>query len=293
MNYYSEIKDILIKNEVSRKVREYYANKNDLSTYYEVGKLLSEAGKHYGEGVIKEYAARLTIELGKGYSQRNLRNMRQFYKVSEKWQTLSAKLSWSHLCEILWFDEKKYFYYVKIIEEQNLSIRQLRDKIRSNEYERLPECTKAKLINRAKLEVTDFIKDPIILNKKQDYNKISELALKEIIMNDLDNFLNQLGSGFCYIGNEYKIRIGNSFNYIDILLFNIIFNCYVVVELKINKLTKQDIGQIMIYMNYVDERVKMINQDKTIGIIVCKENDKYLIKYSSDSRIHAITYELV
>ena len=296
MNYYSEIKDILIKNEVSRKVREYYANKNDLSTYYEVGKLLSEAGKKYGEGIIKEYSIRLTKEIGKKYDISTLFKMRKFYVLFgiEKVAPLEPQLSWSHYLKLLAIkDSNEINYYINECINHNYSRRQLELIIKNNEYERLPECTKAKLINRAKLEVTDFIKDPIILNKKQDYNKISELALKEIIMNDLDNFLNQLGSGFCYIGNEYKIRIGNSFNYIDILLFNIIFNCYVVVELKINKLTKQDIGQIMIYMNYVDERVKMINQDKTIGIIVCKENDKYLIKYSSDSRIHAITYELV
>ena len=112
-------------------------------------------------------------------------------------------------------------------------------------------------------------------------------------MNDLDNFLNQLGNGFCYIGNEYKIKIGNIYNYIDILLFNIVFNCYVVVELKINRLKKQDIGQIQVYMNYINEHVKTFNHDKTIGIIVCRYNDKYLIKYSSDTRIHAISYEIV
>ena len=123
MNYYNEIKQELINNEINRKVKNYSINKSDLNTYYNVGKLLLEAGKAYGEGIIREYSKWLISELGKGYSQRNLRNMRQFYKISKKWQTLSAKLSWSHFCEILWFDDNKFLYYIKIIEEQNLSIR--------------------------------------------------------------------------------------------------------------------------------------------------------------------------
>ena len=129
MNYYEDIKNELINNEINRKVKNYSINRSDLNTYYNVGKMLSEAGKHYGEGIIKEYSKKLTSELGKGYSQRNLRNMRQYYIVSEKWQTLSAKLSWSHYCEILWYEEPKFIYYVKICCEQNLSIRQLRKKI--------------------------------------------------------------------------------------------------------------------------------------------------------------------
>ena len=123
MNYYNEIKQELINNEINRKVKNYSINKSDLNTYYNVGRLLLVAGNKYGEGIISEYSSKLIKELGKGYSQRNLRNMRQFYKTSKKWQTLSAKLSWSHFCEILWFDDNKFLYYIKIIEEQNLSIR--------------------------------------------------------------------------------------------------------------------------------------------------------------------------
>ena len=136
MNYYNEIKNELINNEITKRVKDYSKNKSDLTTAYNVGKLLSEAGKHYGENIIKEYSKRLTTELGKGYSQRNLRIMRQFYNVSQKWQTASAKLNWSHYCEILWFDKNKHLYYIKIIEEQNLSVRQLRERIKNKEYER-------------------------------------------------------------------------------------------------------------------------------------------------------------
>ncbi len=165
-NYYKAIKEQLINNEIYKKVKDYSKNKNELETYYNVGKLLSEAGKHYGEGIIKEYSNKLTKELGKGYSQRNLRNMRQFYNVSQKWQTVSAKLNWSHFCEILWFEDNKFLYYLKIIEEQNLSVRKLREKIKSKEYERLPESTKNKLITKEETNIEDFIKNPIN-NKKQ------------------------------------------------------------------------------------------------------------------------------
>ena len=116
--------------------------------------------------------------------------------------------------------------------------------------------------------------------------------MKELILEDIDSFLKELGEGFCYIGNEYKIKIGDSYNYIDILLFNIKYNCYVVVELKITELKKEYIGQIEIYMNYIDKNIKTIYQDKTIGLIIVKKGNKYIIEYSSDSRIYETTYLL-
>lgn len=293
MNYYEEIKVRLIDNEITKKVKDYSKNKSDLDTYYYVGKMLSEAGKHYGEGIIKEYSKRLTYELGRGYSQRNLRNMRQFYKISKKWQTMSAKLSWSHYCEILWFDDIKFQYYIKIIEEQNLSIRKLREKIKGNEYERLSIDVKNKLNNTNVFNVVDFIKSPIIIKNNYNYERVSENILKKIILEDIESFMNELGNNFCFIGSEYKIKLGDRYNYIDLLLFNIEFNCYVVVELKVVELRKEHIGQIEVYMNYIDMNVKKIYHDKTIGIIICKVNNKYIIKYCSDERIVACEYELL
>ena len=155
MNYYKEIKNELINNEITKRVKDYSKNRSDLNTYYKVGKLLLNAGNDYGEGIIKDYSIRLTKELGKGYSERNLRNMRQFYKVSIKWQTLSAKLNWSHYCEIIWFDDKKFIYYIKISEQQCLLVRQLRERNKNKEYERLPEETKIKLMNNVNTKVND------------------------------------------------------------------------------------------------------------------------------------------
>ena len=294
MNYYENIKTEILNNEITKKVKDYSKNKSDLTTYYNVGKLLSEAGKCYGEGIIKEYSERLTKEFGKGYSQRNLRNMRQFYYVSTKWQTLSAVLSWSIYCELIWFENiGKINYYIKICEQQNLSVRQLRERIKNKEYERLDDKTKYKLIKLEETKVNDFIKNPIIIKNNLNYEVISEKALQKMILEDIPAFLSELGSGFTFIRNEYPIKIGNNYNYIDLLLYNIEFNCYVVVELKITELKKEHIGQIEVYMNYIDKNLKTITQDKTIGIILCKKDNEFIMEYCSDERIKVRRYQLL
>lgn len=293
MDYYNEIKNELISNEINRKVKNYSINKSELNTYYNVGRLLLDAGKQYGESIIKKYSLRLTEELGPGYSQRNLRNMRQFYKVSQKWQTMSAKLSWSHYCEILWFDSKKFQYYVKITELNNLSIRQLREKIKSNEYERLPESTKNKLINQNESNVVDFVKNPIMIKNSNKYDIFSEKILQKLILENIENFLDELGDGFAFIKSEYSIRLKDRYNYIDLLLYNIKYRCYVVVELKATELKKAHTGQIMTYMNYIDKNIKSLDENDTVGIIICKQDNEYVIKYCSDDRIISREYELM
>ena len=293
MNYYNEIKNELVNNEINRKVKNYSINRNDLNSYYNVGKLLLDAGNQYGENIIKEYSLRLTEDLGPGYSQRNLRNMRQFYKVFQKWQTLSAKLSWSHYCEILWFDDNKFQYYIKITELNNLSIRQLRERIKSNEYERLPKSTKNKSVEQKESDIVDFIKNPILIKNSNKYDIFSEKVLQKLILEDIENFLEELGIGFTFIKSEYPIKLGNRYNYIDLLLYNIKYRCYVVVELKITELKKEHTGQIMTYMNYIDKNIKTIEENDTVGIIICKQDNKYVIKYCSDERIIAREYKLV
>lgn len=293
MNYYNEIKNELINNEINRKVKSYSINKSDLNTYYNVGKLLLDAGNQYGESIIKEYSLRLTEDLGPGYSQRNLRNMRQFYKVSQKWQTVSAKLSWSHYCEILWFDDNKFQYYIKITELNNLSIRQLRKRIKLNEYERLPEFTKNKLIEQKESNIVDFVKNPILIKNRNNYDIFSEKVLQKLILEDIENFLDELGNGFTFIKSGYPIKLNDRYNYIDLLLYNIKYKCYVVVELKVTELKKEHAGQIMTYMNYIDKNIKTIEENDTVGIIICKQDNKYVIKYCSDDRIIAREYELV
>ena len=122
---------------------------------------------------------------------------------------------------------------------------------------------------------------------------MSEKILKQLILEDISNFIKELGSGFSYIDNEYKIKIGNNYNYIDLLLFNYKFNCFVVVELKVTELKKEHIGQIHIYLNYINKNIKEFHQDETIGIIICKKDNKFIMEYCSDNRIYKTTYELI
>ena len=292
MNYYSEIKNELINNEITKKVKDYSKNRSDLTAYYNVGKLLSEAGKQYGEGIIKEYSKRLTNELGRGYTITRLKYMRRYYEVFEKGPTLSDLLSYSHYCELIWFEDiNKINYYIKISVEQNLSVRQLRELIKNNEYERLDDKTKQKLISSKKPSVVDFIKNPIAIKNTTNKEIISEKVLQKVILENIPAFLKKLGNGFTFVENEYKIKIGNNYNYIDLLLYNYKYNCFVVVELKVTELKKEHIGQIEVYMNYIDKNIREINQDKTIGIIICKKDNKFIMEYCSDSRILAREYQ--
>ena len=192
-------------------------------------------------------------------------------------------------------DVNEINYYINITEEYRLGVRELREKIKNREYQRLDDKTKLKLINKEETTVSDFIKNPIVIKNKYNINEeeISEKILQNLILEDIPCFLKELGTGFSFIENEYKIKIGNTYNYIDLLLFNIKYNCYVVVELKVTELKKEHIGQIQVYMNYIDENLRKVNQDKTIGIIICKQDNKYVIKYCSDDRIIAREYELV
>ena len=294
MNYYNEIKNELINNEINKKVKNYTINKSDLNTYYNVGKLFLEAGKNYGERIIKEYSTKLTNDLNIRYDVSSLNKMRKFYCLIKKMATVSPSLSYSHYVELLPYNDlNKVRYYIKITEEQNLSIRQLRIKIKSNEYERLPEETKDKLSMTQEANIIDFVKNPIIIKNSSNYEIISEKILQKLILEDIESFMKELGDSFCFIGSEYKIRLDNTFNYIDLLLFNIEFNCYVVVELKVTELKKEHIGQLQVCINYINENLRKINQDKTIGIIICKQDNKYVIKYCSDDRIIARKYELV
>ena len=295
MNYYDEIKKNLIKCEVYDKSKDFTKNRNRVITYFENGKLLYEAGSTYGKNIIKQYSEKLIVEVGKKYNERTLYRMRKFYEVfnNEKLTPLVSKLNWSNLIVLLSLKNiYEIKYYIDICEKNKLSKRQLQEKIKSKEYERLSEGVKEKLKEEQQLVIGDLIPNPIII-KSDNGTKLSEYALKQVILNNLDDFLRQLGNGFTYVGNEYKIMLGNRPNYIDMLLFNTEYNCFVVTELKVTGLKKEHLGQIQVYMNYIDKYVKSIHHDKTIGIIVVKKDNKYVIEYSSDPRIISREYELV
>ena len=207
---------------------------------------------------------------------------------------MATLLTWSHYVELLPLkDINKISYYIKICNQRNLDVRSLRNAIKSNEYERLSEETKNKLVTNEELKLPDLVPDPLLIKSEFNIEQLTEYALKQSILNNLDNFLTQLGNGFSYIGNEYKMKVGNNYNYIDLLLYNFKYKCFVVIELKVTELKKEHTGQIMTYTNYIDKNIKTIEENDTVGIIICKQDNKYVIKYCSDDRIIAREYELV
>jgi len=293
MNYYNEIKETLIKNEIYKKTKDYSKNKSDLISYYEVGKLLIEAqgGEErakYGNKLIKEYSIKLTKELGKGYNVTSLKRMRQFYLIIQKGAPLAHQLTWSHYIELLPIkDIEKTKYYINMVGELSLSRMELRERIKSNEYERIGY--KEELSNP---KVNTLIKNPIIIKTNKIPEKITEYAIHQFILEDMKGFLKQLGVGFAYFNDEVKIKIGNNYHYIDFLLFNIKFNCYVVVELKITKALPEHVGQIKKYINYVDKHIKELSNNDTVGVILCKDGNKIVMDYCTDPKIFTTTYEI-
>lgn len=293
MNYYNEIKKELIDNELNKKVKDYSKNKYEIQKYYNVGKLLLEAGNNYGDGIIKEYSKKLTSEIGKKYSVRYLFDIRKLYLFA-KVHPVGAQLTMSHY-RILFplNDDNEIDYYINQTNNRNLSKRELEAIIKSNEYRRLPQDTKNKLNKKEKSSVVDFVKNPIQIKNNWNKEIISEKLLQKLILEDISYFLEELGEGFTFIKNEYKIRIDDRYNYIDLLLYNIKYKCYVVVELKVTELKKEHTGQIQTYMNYIDKNIKTIEENSTVGIIICKQDNEYVIKYCSDDRIIAREYEII
>ena len=295
MDYYKEIKNKIIDNETYERVKDYSKERHRVITYYEIGKLLNEAGGKYGDNIINEYSKKLIIEIGKKYNRRTLFRMRQFYRTfsNEKVSTLSTQLSWSHYSELLSIKtDDKLSYYLNLSITQNIGVRELRDKIKSKEYERLPDETKNKIIKEEKLEVKDLVPNPILIKNKNNIEIVTEKVLHNLILEDIPSFMKELGNGYSFIDDEYKIKIGDTYHKIDLLLFNIKYNAYVVVELKVSEFKVKYISQVQKYMNYIDKNIKEISNNSTIGILICKRENKYVIEYCSDERIVIRKYVL-
>lgn len=212
----------------------------------------------------------------------------------EKVSPVATQLSWSHYTELLTIkDENELMYYINITAEKRLSKRDLRQKIRNNEYRRLPLETKNKLAVDDKIDVKDLVPNPILIKNKNNIEIFTEKALHQLILEDIESFMKELGNSFSFIGSEYKIKIGDSTHRIDLLLFNIKYNCYVVVELKVTEFKAEYISQVQKYMNYIDKNIKEANNNGTIGILICKRENNFVIEYCSDDRIAIREYELV
>ena len=301
MNYYNEIKNILVDNAIGKKVREYKSNQKDLESYYNVGKLLVEAqgGEErakYGNGLIKEYSKRLTSELGKGYTVTRLKYMRTFYELVKKSPPLADQFknvntTWSNICEILYLKNiEEIKYYLNLSNKLCLTKRELRLRIKSNEYNRLSVEVKEKLKSNELVSTSEKVPSPVVLQNLKVDDKLTEKIVQKWIDENPTSFCEALGEGYTYVKSQYKIKIGSNYNYIDVLLFNVINMNYVVVEIKVTELKKEHIGQIETYMNYVDVNLKKDFHNKTTGILLVRENNKWLIKYINNDGILVRNY---
>ena len=295
--YYEEIEHLIKRNEVSKRVRKLEENYSLVETYWHIGKIIVEAQggstrAKYGNELIKKWSIKLTELYGKGYDASNLKRFRQFYLVFRKDGAVRHQLSWTHIRKLLPIkDENKRNYFINLCIKNNLSERELTREIKSNAYERLVDKPdKIDIIVPTKYSITTDMKNPIIIPVKSEVASEHDLELN--ILANLDFFFKQLGNGFLYAGHQYKISDGKNSYYVDILLFNYKMNAFVVVELKLRSLRKEDKAQMEFYMKLIDEQVKEAYHNKTIGIIISKESDEFIVNFVRQDDIIPLSYEI-
>ena len=295
--YYEEIEHLIKRNEISKRVRKLEENYSLVETYWHIGKIIVEAQggstrAKYGNELIKKWSIKLTELYGKGYDASNLKRFRQFYLVFRKDGAVRHQLSWTHIRKLLPIkDENKRNYFINLCIKNNLSERELTREIKSNAYERLVDKPdKIDIIVPVKQSITTDMKNPIIIPVKSEVASEHDLELN--ILANLDFFFKQLGNGFLYAGHQYKISDGKNFYYVDILLFNYKMNAFVVVELKLRSLRKEDKAQMEFYMKLIDEQVKEAYHNKTIGIIISKESDEFIVNFVRQDDIIPLSYEI-
>ena len=294
--YYQEIEHLIKRNEINKRARKLEEKNDTIVIYWQIGKTLVEAQggsrrAKYGNELIKKWSTKLTEIYGKGYDYTNLSRFRKFYLCFPILGT-ACQLSWSYYRYLISIkNENKRNYYINLCIKNHLTVRELRKEIKSNSYERLIDKeTKIDIITPTKYSITTDMKNPVIIPVQNEV--ISEHDLEINILANLDFFFRQLGSGFTYVGHQYKISDGKNYYYIDILLFNIKLNCYVCVELKMRKLKKEDKAQVEYYMKLVDQELKEIHHNHTIGIIITKESDEFIVNFVHQSDIVPLSYEL-
>ena len=303
MNYFKNIEELIIENEATKKANNLRDNSNILRTYWNIGKLIVEAQggekrAKYGDGLIKEWGHKLSNKYGKNYGIRTLQRMRQLFLLFPKASTLWTQLSWSHYKIILPIkNPNERNYYINQILLNNLSVRELQKEIKNKSFDRLSYADKNNIeviteVNETDLSIMDMIKDPIILKSDKTIDKINEKAIHKYIISLLENKFLELGTGFALIGHEYKIHVGKSTYKIDLLFFNYIINSFVVVEVKTRELKHSDIGQLQFYVNYINKNIKKSNHDKTIGLLIVKKKNTFVIEYTTSDDILITTYAL-
>lgn len=300
MNNYEEVETLVKKVEIGKAIRERQANNEITEAYWNIGKLIVDAqgGKEkskYGDKLLKEWSEKLTQEYGKGYDYTNLSRFRQLYLYFPIIGPVGQQLNWTIIRTILPIkDENKRNYYINLCIKNNLSKRELIKEIKHNSYERLEhKPDKVDIITSISVPtITENFKNPILLNLNG--NKVeNEKNLEKLIYSQLSYVFMQLGNDFTWVGNQYKISDGNKNYYIDMLLYNINYNCYVVVEIKCRSLKKENKGQTEFYMTLVDKYKKRANNNLTIGIIITREQDKFVANFVKSEKLVPLTYELV
>jgi predicted nuclease of restriction endonuclease-like (RecB) superfamily len=294
VEFYENIKKII--NE-SRKHVVTYVNTTMLFTYWNIGKMIFEeqGGSNkakYGDKLIAELSKQMTLDFGKGFDERNLRYMRQFYLSFPIWNTVRSELTWTHYRTLMRVEEKhiRSFYMDEAI-KGNWSVRQLERQIATCSYSRViannSDVKKINNINEtaalAKYEPNTVIKDPYMLEFLGLDNNVNylEKELEDALINHLQRFLLELGRGFCFVAKQKRISFDNEHYFIDLVFYNSILKCYVVIDLKTDKLSHEALGQIDLYRNYYDQEVKQSNDNPTIGLLLVTEQDTLVAKYSS------------
>lgn len=289
--FFNNIKDLVINswNKVYQVV-----NVEMLNLYWNIGKSIIEIQQgeeraNYGDTILDKLSQKLTSEFGKGFSKRNLERMRKFYLLYQNWQTVSAKLSWSHYLELIKIDEepRRNFYLNECI-NSSWSVRELQRQRDSLLYERLIiSADKEKILELSEKgqvlkSSKDLVKDPFVLeflDIKENTNYL-ENDLEKNIIEHLKEFLLELGKGFSYVGNQVRLTLEEDHFYPDLVFYNRLLKCFVIIDLKVGKLSHQDIGQMQMYVNYYDRKIKQNDENKTIGILLSTNKNETVVKYT-------------
>lgn len=288
------------------------ANFEMVKAYWEIGREIIEEeqkGKdraEYGQALLENLAGRLTQRYGKSFTNRNLRYMRQFYRVFKKWNAVRSELSWTHYRLLLKVEnEAAREYYMKEAIESNWSTRNLERQVNSLYYERVlmsgkqySPAVKEEAESKKEIMLPEhIIKDPYVLEflDLKPNKAFYEKELEQALIDKLQEFLLELGKGFSFVKRQYRISAEHEHFYVDLVFYNYILKCFLLIDLKTGKLTHQDIGQMDMYVRYFESEIKREDDNPTIGLILCLEKNKALAKYSllSDSKqIFASKYKL-
>ena len=291
-SFYSRIADLL---KIARKTVVLSVNKTIVDTYFEIGRLIVEEEQNgrskaeYGQNLISELSQKLTTEFGKGFSSTNLKQMRTFYLIYSKGQTVSDefKLSWSHYLMLMRIDnvEERKFYEIETA-ENSWSLRELQRQFDTSLYERLALSRnknevkklseKGQIIEKAQ----NSLKDPYVLEflGLPEETKYSETELEQKLIDKLEHFLLELGKGYTFVGRQVRFTFDDKHFRVDLVFYNRLLQSFVLIDLKIGEITHQDLGQMQMYVNYYDRFVKLDNENKTIGIILCKKKNDTLVE---------------